>query len=349
LLWLAAVPVAGLTLALPPSAHAATTDPNDPTAGWAGVAADGTLTFYAGIASLENHITISPAPNGAVRIVDDNYPIFAIQDCIMWSDHEAECGRSSTITGLFVDTHQSDDTIINLIPTKNLIHAKLYGGSGNDVIYGGPGSQQVFGGLSPDDLRNNRGVPENGNDQLFGGCPVSCADGNDNLWGSDGNDSLNGGPGNDTLQGGFGVDTYVGGSGDGDAVSYADHGDSVNVSLDDVANDGRAGELENVPSDVENLYGGGGFDVLVGNFGRNALYGGASGDRLDGLEGSDWLEGGSGNDAIYGGQDDDIMFGGTGDDTLIGGLGFDKAREYVGEGNDTCQAAIHDNCERVLP
>jgi hypothetical protein len=57
---------------------------------------------------------------------------------------------------------------------------------------------------------------------------------------------VNGGAGNEKLQGAPGVDTHVGGTGDHDAVSYADHGVPVKVSLNGIADDEPAGEVENI-------------------------------------------------------------------------------------------------------
>ncbi|MBN6053547.1 hypothetical protein JYK22_16520, partial [Nonomuraea sp. RK-328] len=350
----AAALVSGMVLVPPAIASAEA----DPTAGYAGVAGD-TLNVdgsYGG-----NRITIVPAAYGRVRVTDENHPILPGGDCIAITDHEVECGLSGTPTGLDVDGHEGADTIINLLPTSSKTRARLHGGSGNDVVYGGPGVQWVNGGLSPDDLAANQGKPENGNDQLFGGCAQECADGGDLLEGSDGDDSLTGGPGNDELRGGLGLDTYAGGSGQ-DMVSYADKGVRVQASLNGVADDGIAGEQENIPNDVEDIYGGRSADVLVGNDADNTLNGGpgSGGDVIYGHGGNDWLYGGAGADKLYGDYNtpdliygNDYLYGGADGDRLVGDRGADHAREYdYDTGTDTCQSMEfedYDKCEAELP
>jgi Ca2+-binding RTX toxin-like protein len=237
----------------------------------------------------------------------------------------------------------------------------MFGGAGDDVLYGGPGVQWISGGLSPNDLRLNGGNPDKGNDRLFGGCEQQCADAGDLIEGSDGNDGLDGGPGNDEFRGGPGTDTYVGGIGNRDMVTYAEHVVPVNASLNGVADDGARGELENLPNDVEDLYGGWSNDTLIGNASDNTLDGGPSGsDTLIGMNGVDWLYGGPGGDELYGDFNnanrlgmDDYLYGGPGYDLLVGEWGYDHAREHeYDEGYDTCQSTEfvdYDDCERILP
>lgn len=135
--------------------------------------------------------------------------------------------------------------------------------------------------------------------------------------------TLNGGPGDDTLSGGAGADTLNGDAGDDtflsaavdgadaynggagtDVMSYAGRTVAVVVSLDSLALDGEAGELDNVKSDIEDLIGGSGNDTLTGSAGNNALTGGLGNDTLFGLAGNDSFEEGavtSGSDTFHGG------------------------------------------------
>jgi Ca2+-binding RTX toxin-like protein len=152
---------------------------------------------------------------------------------------------------------------------------------------------------------------------------------------------LDGGPGNDTIDGGLGPDALIGGPG-ADTVSYASRTQPVKVSLDGAANDGTiaaggdlntdSGLADSVGTDVENIVGGSGNDILGGSVGNNALVGGAGNDLLQGDAGDDFLDGQAGNDnvqgeggndQVHGGADSDLIVGGTGADGLDGGDGSD--------------------------
>lgn len=206
------------------------------------------------------------------------------------------------------------------------------GGAGNDTLAGGPGLDALDGGPGADGVS---GGP--GDDVLQGG------DGGDTVSGGDGDDSLDsglfgclsGGSGDDQLSGDAGDDSLCGGTGpssgpDNDAVNGGAGIDSasyprvkaVNVSLDGAANDGEAGESDNVNPDVENVFGGQGNDSLTGNDGPNVLDGAAGADSLSGAGGDDTLTDSGGDSAA------DSLNGGTGDDTLAAGRGPDV---YTGE------------------
>jgi len=64
-------------------------------------------------------------------------------------------------------------------------------------------------------------------------------------------------------------------------------------------------------SQVENVTGGSGNDVLVGNSFGNILIGGPGNDTIIGGAGRSLLIGGSGSDVIIGGSADDIIISGT--------------------------------------
>jgi Ca2+-binding RTX toxin-like protein len=139
------------------------------------------------------------------------------------------------------------------------------------------------------------------------------------LFGEAGNDSLSGGGGDDLLDGGIGSDTLAG-QGGRDSADYSARTAPVSLSLNGNADDGEAGEGDNVANDVEILTGGAGDDQLAGNDADNALLGNA---------GNDMLGGGSGNDQLDGGAGDDRLAGGAGADTLTGGDGNDTS-DYIG-------------------
>jgi hypothetical protein len=127
-------------------------------------------------------------------------------------------------------------------------------------------------------------------DDVLPGTPLA-----DSIYGRGGNDILLGAAGEDELDGGPGADGISGGP-DRDSVSYA--GAPVSVTLDGVADDGAAGEGDNVAPDVEDVFGTEGPDNLVGSAAENTLDGNGGNDTISGGPGSDGLFGGEGNDEI---------------------------------------------------
>jgi hypothetical protein len=71
------------------------------------------------------------------------------------------------------------------------------------------------------------------------------------------------------------------------------------------------------------VWGGPGFDVVVGGAANDELHGQGDGDALYGLEGNDILVGGDGGDYLNGVWGDDALYGGPGTDGLVGGDGSD--------------------------
>jgi Ca2+-binding RTX toxin-like protein len=189
------------------------------------------------------------------------------------------------------------------------------------------------------------------------------------------NPLLRGGPGDDTLRasnfalldGGAGGDTM---EGSGAEVDYRARVNPVIVDGDGVADDGEAGEGDNVSPNVEFVLGGSagdsftdidavgnggndtfistgplgifcagraGNDILIGGPGGDDCFGGRGNDELNGGGGSDDLEAGGGADTIRGGPGRDFLYGGRGDDLLIGGDGREFAIDG-GRGADTLRA-----------
>ena len=164
--------------------------------------------------------------------------------------------------------------------------------------------------------------------------------GNDNLQGGRRTDVLNGGDGDDLFNGAGSADVFNGGAGT-DCADYANTAISVNVSLDDVANDGRPGEGDNVRSDVENIVGSYGNDTLTGSAAANYIQGAGGTDTIYGLGGPDTLDGGiggsgpasrnNGNDVIWGGDGNDTLHASDyGNNTLYGDGGKDVLWGYNG-------------------
>jgi Ca2+-binding RTX toxin-like protein len=159
---------------------------------------------------------------------------------------------------------------------------------------------------------------------------INGGSGSDDLVGGPGNDTLDGGglDGSiDTLAGGPGQDTFIGNA--TDTVTYATDADGVDVTLDDVANDGPEGEGDNVGAAMRGVIGGSGDDSITGGAGSNTLNGGEGSDILAGGGGSDHLSGEAGNDVLDGGAGNvDRIDGGAGADELRGGDGIDDLLDY---------------------
>ena len=224
---------------------------------------------------------------------------------------------------------------------------------------------------------------EGGDDTLTGAGTLDGGPGRDVLSGSGvgalgkGSDysgeTLIGGPGDDVLRGGGGFDTLIGdggdggdGGGDGDAASadpgggndiidggsdrdtvlYSTRRTRVRVDLATGTADGAGGEHDRL-SGIEDVAGGAGDDLLLGDGERNLLTGGAGDDRLDGRggndrlndigPGADTLRGGAGDDKVYAPGRRDRLFGGAGNDVLS--AAFDGGRLlartlHCGSGSD---------------
>lgn len=124
--------------------------------------------------------------------------------------------------------------------------------------------------------------------------------GNDREYSFDGNDifrQLGSAPN--------GADVLSGGDGE-DAAKYEHRRGGVSISLDGVANDGAAGEGDNVAPDVEKVFGGKGDDTIVGDAKRNFVYGLAGDDIID-------VQDGIGKDVVDGGPGTDMCTADPGD------------------------------------
>jgi Ca2+-binding RTX toxin-like protein len=141
--------------------------------------------------------------------------------------------------------------------------------------------------------------------------------------GSDGDDEMR-------VIGALGVFTGGAGADDmsSDYVASYDYGSSaaaVSVTLDGVANDGLAGEGDNVHPAVFDTY----------------IRGSAFGDDLVGSDGPDYIQGADGADQLNGLGGDDKLFGDAGDDEIACGAGADEAYRYGAD-------LIAGDCESVF-
>jgi hypothetical protein len=211
-------------------------------------------------------------------------------------------------------------TNTNFVTSDGHVHSEdsLLNGpaTGAKTINGGPGSQFLGGGLNDDAINGGDG-DDSLDDGGFGdGSPVPTG----------GNDVLDGGPGNDT-------------------VDYFRNGTTgVSLTLDGAANDGYAGETDNLLN-IEEAFGGGGNDTLVGNASANVLNGGPGSDTIAGQGGDDSLNGDDGGQVLARG----IIFSGPTNDTLNGGAGRDGLDCGLGEdvGIRDAKDQVDVNCERI--
>lgn len=199
----------------------------------------------------------------------------------------------------------------------NLLVEGVHAGAGDDTLTGSTGANTLVGGPGSDEIRGLAG-----NDSLDGGT------GDDDVRGGDGDDSLAFGAtadGADSLDGGDGTDRVL-----ATARSQA-----LTLSVDGAANDGEAGEGDDL-ANVERLFGGTGDDILRGASTAEHLDGGAGDDTINGQGGDDEIVGDSGDDVLLGGVGDDAINGGTGADDLFGEDDNDALFTQDGvAGNDT--------------
>jgi Ca2+-binding RTX toxin-like protein len=185
-----------------------------------------------------------------------------------------QCTQSSEGGGTVAGTGGAD--VICLAGEPAAVNA----GAGNDVVYGSAGDDTIDGGTGADQLY---GGP--GDDVLHGGAADAATD------------RIDGGAGADTISGGPGIDR----------VLYDRHRSGVTVTLDGTADDGAAGENDDVGTDVESITGSEHTDTLTGSDSNNTFSGRA------------------GDDVITGGDSDDFMGGSQdGDHTFNGGKGTDR-------------------------
>jgi len=262
-------------------------------------------------------------------------------------------------------TDQIDASYVVCDPTDSFL---LQGGGANDTF-----SIDNDPALNPLPLTaNGNGGNDNLKDFSPGNRTLDGGAGNDIMFGSAGNDTLRGGPGNDEVDGEDGSDNVSGG--EGDDKLYGDHfkpaapdvidggpgfdrvqddwgisDGAVTLTLDNVANDGRAGESDNVIG-IESIEAGYGTFVgsdaaetfIVGAAGQSSsVSGGGGNDTITTANGPDTVDGGPGDDRITAGFDNDTVTGGPGRDAIFA----DASGSFCGIfsctvpfGNDTVNA-----------
>jgi Ca2+-binding RTX toxin-like protein len=355
----AALPAAVAAFALPAAAHA----------GNLVVSNDGRLSYIDG-SSQENNDVLLRVEGNEIVITDRAARVTSSSKaCQVVNPNRAECPANLNVT---VNTLGGSDQVQYRLPQAGGVQL----GEGNDTLIAGTreatlqaiGRVTYFGGpdsdtityaaadrgvsVTPEDGRDNDGRPgdresvspdfERFIGSGFRDAPLFGTPDADIMLGNGGDDQVAGGQGNDTFtsEGVDGADDYHGGPGT-DTMNYSSRPQAVLVDLDNVADDGRLGENDNVRSNVENVFGGSGDDSIKSLGAHSLLLGG---------EGVDHLVGGFGPDTLIGGPEVDRLEGGTENDVIDS---LDGEAENVDCGPGTGDTIRRDfdgfvGCETVL-
>lgn len=259
-----------------------------------------------------NVLTYTAANNEANRLTvthNATHVIFTEAGSVNISEAEGDCSGTGThvvsckiahsvanpVYSVHADLGNMDDRFTAAFPSGSDMNATASGGTGPDELdASGSTSPSLDGGAGTDKLTAGRA----GESFLLGGPEADVEIGGPagtttffQMGGvADGADELNGGAGQDVAE-------------------YDDRAAALNVSADGVANDGEAGEGDNVSPAVEAIQGGEAADVLTASASSDAA--------LSGYSGADRLVGGPGDDSLFGGDGNDTLEGNVGDDTAI--------------------------------
>jgi Ca2+-binding RTX toxin-like protein len=308
--WLALAAFACVALAAPAAANAAST-----------VSYSGnSLSWLAEDAATDNTATITL--NAAATT-------YTITDSELINTASAAC----TGTGTHTVTCTADT------PGDDNVSAAGRGGGDHITI----GTSAAPAASQPDNI-NVGGPGEIGND-------VIDLSGYTNPEGSS---QIEGGGGTDTEIAGLGsTEFYMGDAQDGtgdqliggpgyDTARYENRTNDVKLNAaDGLANDGEAGENDNISPQVDGLESGAGNDTLVAGPVNSYLYGGQGNNTLTGGPGADQLEAQDGNDTMSGGDGPDELGGQGGNNNLKGGAGDDYLS--AGEGTNAMDGGTGDD------
>jgi Ca2+-binding RTX toxin-like protein len=267
------------------------------------------------------HLLTVTGTSGNDVITVTQAPVGFLTNVQVWENNVKTYDSPFLVTHISIDAGDGSDIVAidSFLPA-----ADIQGGPGDDRLFGGDADDYIDGWTGNDELHGGAG-----DDQLLG------YSGNEYMYGDAGNDQLWGEYDNDVMDGGTGADLMYGGSGT-DEATYNTRLNAVNVSLDGVANDGEfnavantSTELDNANADIENVRGGNGNDRIsspIASVIANSFWGGSGNDQLYGGGGADVLDAGMGNDTSHGDGGDDNLTGGFGSDWLYGDDGFDQIR-----------------------
>lgn len=334
---------ASAALALPANAPAATVGveelPTDPRQA---------KVVFAGAAGEANRLTVSVAGEGSdyydLRLVDSAVPIQPRPGCggggaagapVLCRVHKPTVGENySCFKGCYAASGTAWDLKLSLalgdggsrldttalpgyVPNKSAfspsapIEVTVIPGAGDDTVLTGPGPDRI--------------EPSGGADLIRTG---------------DGPDVLHGGPGVD------GPDDVNLGDGAEDIVDYSERTEGIRYAPNGRADDGAAGEDDDLGA-AGYILGGTGADVLISGKAldyRVVITGGRGDDTIAGSRNDDGLFGGAGGDDLAGGAGDDAVWLGGGGDEASGGPGRDRI--VLGLGGDTASGGDGDDVLR---
>ena len=322
------------------------------TAAAATVGLDGDALVYRAAPGEANRVLMQDGyPDASKLRFEDQAPIAAGPGCTTLDATTVECTVAARVRVELGDGHDSVSSY------NTLSHDALYeliGGDGDDALGGYADAdlrEDLQGGAGKDSLRGYGGA-----DRLAGGA------GDDTLQGDGGADVLLGEDGNDTLRGDHQAapapDVIDGGPGSDKLEDFTEYGTDLHppaaVSLDGVANDGRAGEGDNVTSIERHIAYVSGTHVLSDGAeewqiwanldgGASSVHARGGDDTITGADAAETIDGGAGNDRIEGGKGHDTLVGGPGADVIYGDETTSSCRPEFPEscvryGNDTIDA-----------
>jgi Ca2+-binding RTX toxin-like protein len=315
-----------------------------------------TLTVR-GATGEENGLTVSLGASGKIKMNDTEQPI---------SSFPPACANEDGTTA--VECPMPTKLVVELGDMPDVFRTGGLPGTVAIEVYGGPGTDDLHAGLDTNAANGASRLLDggDGNDKVIGSDfadTLRGGAGDDEVKGWGGADAVEGGEGNDTLSGDLAPDreptTRVGadvvdGGGGLDTFRDYDGNATVAVTMDGAANDGRAGEGDNLKSLEEiDTFVAGTFDMGEGDekvlvfshtLGLTTVRGNGGVDWLEGEASTpERFEGGAGADHLEGGWGDDVIVGGSGQDTILG----DSDEAYCGtfggnctvpQGNDVIEA-----------
>jgi hypothetical protein len=228
-----------------------------------------------------DQVTIAREGSNLLLSAEPGDTLSAPGACTRGSASSVSCPQG-TNTAITVDLRGGDDTLTATLPDAPALSLVAGGGAGNDVL---DASAAAAGALRGDA----------GDDRLLAGRGAF------DVTGGDGNDELTGGPagartrfvadaapdGADRLRGGAGADS----------ADYSARTAAVRLTADGVADDGAAGEGDDIAPAAETLIGGAGPDVLAGGPGPSVLAAMAGDDQVQARDdAADQVDCGDGTD-----------------------------------------------------